>query len=108
MTSFTYQEPRCLNQGIALYDQWKNSKKGNVVSILSSAMIVLRQLGPAGLDLWIATNDEERGFIRCVVGGKIKRDMEPVPITDTWSRIEDLMRCLRYAKYYAKTQKEGS
>lgn len=108
MSTFIYQEPNVLALGIELYKEWGKNKNGNVVSILSNAMFVLRQLGPTGLDLWIDCNDKEREFIRTVLGEELNSASEQTEMNSTWSLIEHLMRELRYAKYYAKTQKEDT
>ena len=108
MTTFTYQEPAILAQGKDLYEAWEENKNGNIVSILSNAMIVLRQLGPTGLNLWIDCNDKERKFIRSVLGEKLNSASEQTEMNSTWSLVEQLIHDLRYAKYYAKTQKEDT
>jgi len=109
MSAFKYQEPEILDQGRHLFDSWAaEDKKGNIISILSNAMTVLRQLGPTGLDIWIACNDNERSFIRTVLAEEIDEATNQTEMNRTWALIENLMRTLRYAKYYAKTQKEST
>ena len=122
MTEFRYEEPLYLAAGQKLYEQFPaQQSKGNAVSILSDAMTVLRQLGTAGLDLWIDSHSGEREFIRDAMKGepavrlglaeclKSMRDRKNDHQTTTqgidaaWNDIENLMRALRYAKYYAKT-----
>lgn len=104
MTSFTYREPDCLARGKELYEKWELAQKGNVVSILGNGMTVLRQLGPAGLELWINCNPDERQFIRSQFDNALFR--QPKEVDEAWSDVEDLMTVLRYAKYYAKTQEK--
>lgn len=113
MAEFLYQEPKRLALGQKIYLQFKADKEkgntGNVVSMLTDAMTVLRQLGPAGLDIWIELKgkDGERQFIRtdelaeCLK--RSKQDMDTA-----WADIENMMQMLRCAKYYAKTQEDDT
>ena len=118
MVEFSYQEPVYLALGQKMYEHFlTNKEKGNAVSILSDAMTVLRQLGTAGLTLWIDAKNTERGFIRDTLdkqkesadrlglGNRLTLP-EAQDIDTAWSDIENLMRVLRYAKYYAKTQEK--
>ena len=103
MAEFKYQEPARLDLGKKIYQQ----SKGNVVSILSDAMTVLRQLGIAGLDIWIDLKgkDGERQFIRTKeLTDCLKTQKEDMDTA--WADIENLMQVLRCAKYYAKTQEK--
>jgi hypothetical protein len=112
MAEFKYEEPARLALGQKIYDQYKDGKKkgdtGNVVSLLSDAMTVLRQLGPAGLDVWIDLKgkDGERQFIRNGLDTELAASLKsrPQAMDTAWADIENLMQVLRCAKYYAKTQ----
>ncbi|MCI5168778.1 MAG: hypothetical protein D3903_22475 [Candidatus Electrothrix sp. GM3_4] len=118
MVEFSYQEPVYLALGQKMYEHFlTNKEKGNAVSILSDAMTVLRQLGTAGLNLWIDAKNAERGFIRDTLdkqkeianrlGLSSRLTLPEAQDIDTaWSDIENLMRVLRYAKYYAKTREK--
>lgn len=112
MAEFAYQEPARMALGQKIYQQYcTDNEQGNAVSLLSDAMTVLRQLGPAGLGLWIATDSKKRGFLHhalqenasdlaaCLTSDK--QDMDTA-----WAEIENLMQVLRCAKYYAKTQEK--
>lgn len=107
MAEFKYQEPARLELGKKIYDQHDPKNKGNVVSILTDAMTVLRQLGIAGLNTWIDLKgkDGERQFIRtkeladCLE--RSKQDMDTA-----WADIANLMQVLRCAKYHARTQEK--
>ena len=124
MAEFSFQEPVYLALGRELYEQYEEKKTGNVVSILSDAMTTLRQLGIVGLDLWIDSNNGEREFIRTAMQGETaarlglarrlksmeerKKEQETAQSIDAvWSDMESLIRVLRYAKYYAKTQEKN-
>ena len=113
MTEFNYREPGYIAMGQDIYDAFINSVvSGNFVSLLSDAMTTLRQLGPAGLDLWIKSNNKDRNFLRLSLTGDrgkqlgldtcfVEQDMDAA-----WICLENLMRALRYAKYYAKTKEK--
>ncbi|MGB5685358.1 MAG: hypothetical protein WBM35_06085 [Candidatus Electrothrix sp.] len=118
MVEFSYQEPVYLALGQKMYEYFlTNKEKGNAVSILSDALTVLRQLGTAGLNLWIDAKNTERGFIRDTLdkqkeaadrlglGSRLTLP-EAQDIDTAWSNMENLMRVLRYANYYAKTREK--
>lgn len=113
MAEFKYQEPARLALGEKIYQQYKAGKEkgdaGNVVSLLSDAMTVLRQLGTAGLDLWIKTEEKKRSFLRQALEGTELADLltsRKEDIDTAWADIENMMQVLRCAKYYAKTQEK--
>jgi len=120
MAEFTYQEPYRLALGQKVYNQFKTDKEkgntGNVVSMLTDAMTVLRQLGPAGLDVWIDLKgkidpnkkDGERQFIRKGLDAELAACLtsRKQDVDTAWADIEKLMQVLRCAKYHAKTQEE--
>ncbi|WPD24669.1 MAG: hypothetical protein Q3M24_13365 [Candidatus Electrothrix aestuarii] len=116
MAEFKYQEPLYLALGEAVYSHFvAQQSKGNVVSILSDAMLTLRQLGTIGLALWIDSNKGERKFIRSALQGEIAEQLalskclapEQRDIETVWSDTERLVKVLRYAKYYAKTKEKN-
>ncbi len=105
MAEFTYQEPARLELGKKIYHQHDPKNKGNIISILSDAMTVLRQLGITGLNTWIDLKGEkgERQFIRTKeLADCLEKSKED--IGTAWAEIENMMQMLRCAKYYAKTQ----
>lgn len=118
MAEFTYQEPARLDLGKKIYHQHDPKNKGNVISILTDAMTVLRQLGPAWLDVWIDLKgkidpngkDGERQFIRKALDIELAAALKSrqEDIDSAWADIENLMQVLRCAKYYAKTQEDDS
>ncbi|MCI5144576.1 MAG: hypothetical protein D3923_03400 [Candidatus Electrothrix sp. AR3] len=121
MAEFSFQEPLYLALGQEIYQQ-HTKDQGNAVSILSDAMATLRQLGLIGLDLWIDSKSGERIFIREAINKgttaerlglahrlqSIEERKKTQPREENmdaaWNEMENLMRVLRYAKYYAKTQ----
>lgn len=120
MAEFTYQEPKRLALGQKIYHQFKADKEkgntGNVVSILTDAMTVLRQLGPAELDIWIDLKgkidpngkDGERQFIRKALDAELAAALKSrqQDMDTAWADIENMMQVLRCAKYYAKAQEQ--
>jgi hypothetical protein len=117
MAEFRYQEPARLDLGQKIYEQYKSGKEkgdaGNAVSLLSDAMTVLRQLGPAGLDVWIDLDKKKRGFLRHAwqenapeMAASLKSWQQDADTA--WAEIENLMQALRWAKYCAKTQEDDS
>jgi hypothetical protein len=111
MAEFAYQEPARMKLGREIYDRYcRENKQGNAVSLLSDAMTVLRQLGPAGLDVWIDLKgkDGERQFIRNGLDAKLSDSLKSrqQDMDTAWAEIKNLMQALRCAKYYAKTQEK--
>lgn len=114
MAEFKYQEPERLALGEKIYQQYcRENEQGNAVSLLSDAMTVLRQLGPAGLDVWIDLDNKKRGFLRHAwqenapeMADSLKSRQQDADTA--WAEIENLMQALRWAKYCAKTQEDDS
>ncbi len=128
MVEFRYQEAMYLHLGQKIYTAYcTHNEQGNAVSILSDAMTVLRQMGRVGLELWIDSNNGERRFLRQAMeeetaaqlglgyclqateqrnNGLAKEQVNEQNIDVAWSETENLMRALRYAKYYAKTREK--
>ena len=109
MAEFTYQEPARMRLGREIYKKYcSDNEQGNAVSLLSDAMTVLRQLGPAGLDVWIDLKgkDGERQFIRKGLDTDLTAFLKVQDADTAWAEIENLMQVLRCAKYYAKTQEK--
>jgi len=101
----TYQEPAYIAAAQAIYKAFQR-KKGNIVSLLSDAMRVLRQMGPAGLDLWIKTDPNRQFIIQGLKNSHFSYNLRADDFNTAWSEVERLIKVLRYAKAYAKTQGE--
>ncbi len=113
MVQIFYQEPLNVKVAMIMYEMYERRKKGNVTSILSDAIMVLRQFGPAGLKRWLENpkNNGERSFIlkglekSCSrYPGRFSFNLEVEDFDDAWSEVEQLISILCWAKYYAKTR----
>ena len=102
-----YKEPEDIAVANKIYESFSGGNKGNIVSLLSDAMRQLRQLGPAGLDLWIKLDSKNRCFItKGMNNADFDFDLEVSDFDTAWVQTQKIMKVLCSAKYYAKTRKE--
>ena len=96
-----YHEPTLIEAGKKIYE----AKSTNLSTVLSTALITVRQLGPAGLKLWIERDNKNR---KCILIGLQEADITPdsLLVTDVqvaWDFTEQIVSILCYAKWYAKS-----
>lgn len=104
MTEIRYQEPEYIREGIGLYREYeRNEEKGNFISIVSNALRVVREKGPAGLLAWMEADEDKRSFLQTISDLETyNRNNASVEYTSRF--IDRCIKILCYAKQYAKTQ----
>jgi hypothetical protein len=77
--------------------------KGNFTSIVSNALRVSREKGPAGLQEWIEADFSKRSFLLKIRALEIYA-ADKGGVEYTWRSIEEMKNSMCYAKEFAKTR----